>query len=343
MKQYFKYIIPAFFILLRSTAAFAQSATASIDSSNILIGDHFHIQIKAVVPASHLIVVPVFVDSIAKSIEIVEASKIDSTYSSDKKMLTLSQTITATSFDSGAWMIPPFQFLHRAPGDTAMDAFFTNALKVNVNTVAVDTTQAIKDIKEPLKAPITFKEMLPWIIGGLIVIAAVFVFIYFFRRYKNKKPLFSLPEKPAVPAHVWALEELEKLRMKKLWQSNLIKEYYTELTDILRLYFEKRFAFDAMEMTTDEIMTAFKKQKDYNELTTKLEEILSTSDLVKFAKGMPLASEHETCFQLVKDIIENTIANAETNIVAATELTTEVHAPDDNTEEILRKINTKLK
>lgn len=338
MKKYFSYITIIFFLLVGNVAVNAQNATATIDSANILIGDHFHIQLKAVVPATHLVIPPVFLDSISKNIEIVEASKLDSLYSTDKKLLTLTQTITATSFDSGAWTIPPFQFLHKAPQDTAMEAFFSNALQINVNTVAVDTTQAIKDIKEPLKAPITFKEILPWLLGGLIVLAIIFAGIYFYRRYKNKKPLFTLPEKPAIPAHQWALEELEKLRLKKLWQSNFIKEYYTELTDILRLYFEKRFAFDAMEMTSDEIIAEFKKQKDYSSLIAKLEKVLTTSDLVKFAKGMPVASEHDSCFLHAKEIIENTIPKVVTTM--ASPLETAIN--NNNAEEIIRNNNLKI-
>ena len=115
-------------------------------------------------------------------------------------------------------------------------------------------------------------------------------------------------EKPKViiPPHTKALEELEKLALKKLWQEGKIKEYYTGITDILREYIYGRYGIGAAEMTSDEIMQALKR-KDINEaMKGKLMEIMVLADLVKFAKENPLPEDHEFCFNASIDFIKET-------------------------------------
>jgi hypothetical protein len=102
-----------------------------------------------------------------------------------------------------------------------------------------------------------------------------------------------MPEKPKEPAHVVALRELDRIKDEKLWQKDKTKQYYSEVTDVIRTYIEDRFEIRAMEQTTDEIMTSFRYRRDLlNEKSMgNLSQILSLADLVKFAKYHPLPDD----------------------------------------------------
>jgi hypothetical protein len=178
---------------------------------------------------------------------------------------------------------------------------------LQVNMVHVDTAKGIKDIKGPIQVPFNILEILPYIGYGLLIALALLALYYFIvRAARKQKPLIIEKPKVIIPPHVKALEELEKLALRKLWQEGKIKEYYTGITEILRAYIQERYGIGAPEMTTDEIMYALKR-KDISELQKgKLRDILVLSDLVKFAKENPLPTEHESCFNASIDFVNET-------------------------------------
>jgi hypothetical protein len=230
---------------------------------------------------------------LSEKIEIVKQSQIDTVYSQDKSKFTLNQTIIITSFDSGYYKIPAFAFQFKRINFDALITLFSDSLFLTVNNVAVDTTLSIKDIKLPLEAPITLKELLPYIGLGLGIIIFIILIIFFIRRYTRKKGSILLPPKPKIPPHKKALQDLELLRLKKLWQNDKIKDYHSELTEILRAYFEQQFNILALEMTSDEILEAFISIRNDDDLLSKLKQILTLADLVKFAKQLPLPDQHD--------------------------------------------------
>jgi hypothetical protein len=187
-------------------------------------------------------------------------------------------------------------------------------LLLNINTIVVDTTKSIKDIKGPLSVPWTFMEILPYLIGIILLAAIIWFVIYYIRKRRRGEALIDF-SKPKLPPHEEAMKALEALRNKKLWQNNKVKEYYTELTEIIRIYIEKRFGIIAMEMTTDEIAVSFKTIDIPDPLKMKLNESLVLADLVKFAKAHPLPNEHDICldnaFEFVKKTKLENITHAE--------------------------------
>jgi hypothetical protein len=210
--------------------------------------------------------------------------------------LAQTQTLLITSFDSGYYAIPPFKFT--ISGDTNK-IFETEPLLFSVNTIAIDTTQNIKDIKPPIEVPFSWKELLPyvyWGIGGLAVLAALIILTRNYLKKRKKKPLPEIIA-PKIPPHVTALEQLEKLKEEKLWQQGKLKQYYSGLSDILREYIEHRFYINAMEQVTDEIMYAFRTADASDEIKAKLRQVLFLADLVKFAKEQPLPNENELCIE----------------------------------------------
>ncbi len=283
------------FWMTGSTAAWAQQVTARtrLDTSNILIGQQVALTLEVSAPRNLKLSWPVFTDSLASMVEIVESGKLDTLDSKDANMLHLSQQLKITSFDTGTHQIPPIPIYELGKEDSSHLLAATSALFLRVNTVAVDTTKAIKDIKGIMSIPMSFWEKYFWYLisaAALLLLALVWFIV---RKITKKEPVFARMVKPVLPAHLKAMEELEKLRNAKVWQSGRIKEYHTRLTDILREYLGGRFYFTAMEMTTDEILQTLEKEGVSYQALTMLQEILQLADLVKFAKEMPLPTEHD--------------------------------------------------
>jgi hypothetical protein len=145
----------------------------------------------------------------------------------------------------------------------------------------------------PYAAPLTLKEVTPYILGILLLGAIIFLVLYSIKRRKKNKPFFALPQKPKEPAHIIALRELDRIKAEKIWQKEKTKQYYSEVTDVLRNYIEDRFEIRAMEQTTDEILDSFRYRKDLisEKNYQNLSQILSVADLVKFAKYKTLPDD----------------------------------------------------
>ncbi len=304
-------------ILLFNCVVFGQEIKSllSTDKNQYLIGDHILLNVKIVSPNNYIINWPLFNDSLSNGTEIIEISKTDTVFSEDKKTLTLSRTYTLTEFDSGSFTIEPFEFQYYKIKDTNKLSVFSNSVNYNISTIAVDTTKSIMDIKGHMNAPYTFGEIMKFVIPILLAILIVFVVLYFYKRYKKKQPLISLFKAPEVPAHIEALSKLEELRQKKFWQNGFIKEYYSELSEIFRIYLYKRFSINALEMTSDEIIESLSNYA-LKEFIIELKPMLFASDMVKFAKGNPMPDENDKCFSIVKNFVEKTIPILKTNIVS---------------------------
>lgn len=267
-------------------------ATASVDSIVLPIGQQTHFNLEVKQPKGVILDFPVLTDTLFKSIEILSQTDFDS-LELDENSLLITKKYLITSFDSGFYVIPPMKI--GINSQSGGGEIYSNALALKVITFEVDTTQGIFDIKPVEDLPYTFKEMLPWLVGGVLFIGIIILFVWLFRRIKRKEPVFSLrKEKPKEPAHVVALRELEKLKAEKLWQTDRVKLFYTQLTEILRVYIEDRFHVPAMEQTSHEILQSLSHVDIEGEaVLSNLKQILTLADLVKFAKATPLPDEND--------------------------------------------------
>ncbi len=276
-------------------SCFAQKTEIKLDTNNILLGDQIHLIISITLPENAHVDFPVLADTLTKDIEIVHIGKIDTASITSDKMFKYSQDITITAFDSGYFVIPPLRFIYTFSSDTAKMYAETEAMLLEVKKVQINEQEDIKDLKDIFGAPLTFKEILPYLLIGILVLVLVYLGIWLWKKYRKKEKLFFI-KKPQLPPHIEALQALEALKNKKLWKNNFVKEYYSELTDIIRLYLERAFNINALEMTTEEIKTAI-LQKQFDEyLKIDLRHVLEISDLVKFAKYLPISTDHENCF-----------------------------------------------
>jgi hypothetical protein len=296
-------------------------ATARLDSTSLLIGNQSKLELTVTVPAGSILNWPILTDTLARNVEILRKSGLD-TVSSNDRQFTLKQDLVITSFDSGYYVIPPIRFNYSKKGDTVTYFTETAPVYLSVNTIQTNQKNDIKPIKPPLKAPITFKEVLTWVALALLVAAIAFALYYFLLKKKKKEPLLKIRLKPTIPVDEAALEAFETLRLKKLWQSGRVKEYYSEMTDIVREYIELRFVIRALEMTTDEIASAIKQTNVNGQAREKLLKTLTLADLVKFAKEQPLPVENDLSLNHCIDFVRETWPpkNAEPEVPQATDI-----------------------
>lgn len=297
-----KSIVIAFILIVAVQHLSAQKAWVKLDTTDILIGDQINLELRATVQKGSRVMLPNLVDTVTREIEILRKNDADTI--TNKDSTTVKQTLKITSFDTGFIAIPPFNFAYGI--ENFSDTIQSEPLLLHVNPVKVDTAQPIKTIKGPMEAPLTFAEMLPWILGFLALVLIAFVIGYIYKRRKKAKPIMPVRQKPALPPHVEAMNGLEELKAKKLWQNGRVKAYYSELTHILRIYIERKFDVPAVESTSNEILRDIMTYDIDKVLYQKLQEVLSLSDMVKFAKMEPLPEDNERSYQQVVEFVENT-------------------------------------
>jgi hypothetical protein len=289
-----KYILHIF--LLITTISFAQNpkVKAQIETSRIRIGEQFSFKIS--VNEIENVILPKLE---LKGLEVIDSSKVDTINNM------LIQKYVLTGFDSGAYYIPQQQIFIRN------QAYLTDSLLINITTVKIDTTKVKKYPIKTIKAePYTFDDFKIYIYILLAALAIIGFWIYWFvirkRKTEEDSPTFRV-----LPPYEEAIFKLNELDEKLLWQNNKVKEYYSELTEIVRGYIERELKVPALEQTTDEIVEML---KDFNEAKTintsketikKLKELLQEADLVKFAKSKPLSLEIEEDRKDALDIISN--------------------------------------
>ena len=274
-----------FYILLFiSTISFAQKpmVKAEIDTTNIRIGEQF--QLKISVDETQNVIIPKIQ---LKGLEVIDSTRIDTIKNS------LIRRYILTGFDSGAFYIPQQQIFVKN------QAFLTDSLLINIATIAIDTAKVKKfPIKSIKKEPYTFDDFRIYIYLILAILAIIGFWIYWFV-IRKRKETEDAPTYRTLPPFEEAILRLNELDEKLLWQNNKIKEYYSELTEIVRGYIERELKVPALENTTDEVLAMIKDFKNADSIETsketikKLKDLLREADLVKFAKSKPLAIEIE--------------------------------------------------
>jgi len=271
-------------ILLLSKYAIAQ--TALLDTSSILIGEQINFKISNKIENTKIW--PTYKEFLIEGIEIIKTSEIDTTSGS------ISQQFIITAWDSGSYYIPPITFSANNK---------TEGLLLNVQTVLLEEGAKLKDIKQPMGAPIGWSDIWPWLLGFLILGTVIYILKkYIFNKKESSK---IIKQKVIIPADVTALKQLNELDNAKVWQKGKIKKYHSELSEIVRRYTEERFQFIALELTTTEIIEVLQKKLNAEQLDN-LRTLLQRADLAKFAKSKPIDTENTESMVLAKGFVNNT-------------------------------------
>ncbi len=317
INNFLRKFVLTFCFLTGGAVILAQSpvATLSAETDTLSLGAQTTLTLKVEAASGSRITLPVFADTLTRSIEIISQSETDSSLHKSQGIVTFIKTFVITSFDTGFQIVPPIIISAAKPRQFAIERIESNPLLLYVKGVSIDSDKDIMDIKAPLKAPPTLGEVLSWVIPILVLVAIAIGLWYRFKGRKRPVPVSILPQKPKIPPHQRALEDLQVLQAKQLWEKGFIKEYHSELTEIVRRYIEDRFGFLALEMTSGEIMLNLAHEAVPTISYRNMDDLLARADLVKFAKSQPLPDEHERSMlqagQFVKDTIPAPIAPAE--------------------------------
>ena len=257
----------------------------------LLIGKQATLKFRATVKEGDKYIFTAPENPVVQGVELIGTPKTD-TLSIKDGLVNLESSLVITSFDSGSYVLPKFHAL-QLKTDGTTDTLWYDGGNLEVTTIQIDTTTYQPfDVKDQMNYPYTVKEALPWA-GILIALIAVIYLIY--RTIKNKLNNRDLFGRPVVvdPPHIAALRQLERIRNEKLWVTNQ-KQFYTELTDALREYIENRYGITAMEQTSAEILHDLSGVNMEPKIYKELSELLSLSDLVKFAKYTAQEQECES-------------------------------------------------
>lgn len=300
------------FLLLLSASLFAQDirVKSSTDTTTYKVGDYINYTLRIEYDKSIGILAP----QIRDSLKVADIIKLDTAVTKEEngRMVTLIKAVLS-KYDSAVVNIPPIAIKYRtlknpneklSPNDSTLKTITSYPVTVFVHTLQVNPQAEIKDVKDPVKIPLNWLLILLWIAIAAVIIAAV---VYFYLRYKRIKAgrIVAAP-KIILPAHVIALTALNELAAKQLWQKGMVKEYHSEITEIVRAYFERKFNLPALELTTTEVNAQLKQQPGAESIIDITNDFLNNADLVKFAKFKPENSVNEEMMKQALEIVNRT-------------------------------------
>lgn len=305
-------LFASFFGLIQSKGADI-SISAKLDSINLLMGRLNTLHLEVVENKGSNGRLGIFQQNdkargyalvCGDSVELGANYKIDTTELGSGR-IQLNYTIPVQAFDSGTYTLP--RFVYYAGKDSAV----SNSLTFNVYPVEVTAEDPIAGFDLPqLPDGQRWYDWVPdWILDFwwifLILVLAICVGFYAMRNYRQKGIPFIAPKVLPKPWEV-ALGSLQRLKARKLWEQGMEKEYFTDLTDILRVYLYERFGINAMEMTTRQIMDKI-YESDLKDKRDYVKQILNVADFVKFAKVRPLPADSIAAYENARKFIEETI------------------------------------
>ena len=304
MSQHVRHIVMTAAVLLATVAtAWGGNVTfkAKLDSATLLMGKTttLHLEItqdkdaRGFFPGEQA-------DTLSAMVEIAERPAADTTDLGNNR-IQINRDLIIQSFDSGLWVIKPIPYV--VNGDTA----YCNQLTLKVLPVDVSQMQDIYDIKPVEEVPFNLLDWLPdywwaWLLALLLLGAGIWAYRKYYKKGIN--PLKSV--KKRLPPYEEAMLNLRNLKAAQLWQQGQEKEYFTGLTDILRVYIDRRFHINAVEMTSSQIIDTLKKNEETKAVNEQLEMILEIADIVKFANARPLADDNEVAYQRAVNFVEAT-------------------------------------
>lgn len=275
--------------------------TAKSDSTEIRIGSATKINLNAKFNSPTKIIWSGLKDSIG-AIAILEKSEVV------RKEKEENVTIIISAYEAGKYN---FQIPILAISKNETTQVFSNAIILQVKSIQIDTTKPFKDIKPPKTLPISLEEILFWFGIIVLIVALTYAIIYFWKKRKLKTGELKIEEEK-IPPFDLAMQKLNEIEKAKIWQNGNLKKYYSDVTMVVREYFENEFKISALESTTNEFLKDLKVGNFNKNILDKIKESFELADLVKFAKQTTTLNENENAIIIAREIIELTKPNADT-------------------------------
>ncbi|UCD75934.1 MAG: hypothetical protein JSV91_03240 [Phycisphaerales bacterium] len=282
------------------------------DRSEVSVGDAIEMLVEVVAEPGVDVEMPVLEDTLSP-FEVRDRRTPPDIPDGDKRRWTHQYTLC--TFDSGDLEIPPLtvRFTDRrvrsddeeSQGEPVSSDLVSEPVRIHVDSAlaAEFDPAAYRDIKDAVDVPVDRQFPYTWaiVIGAALIILIILTLILLRRR----KTAEAAPV--ALPAHVWALGQLDGLADERLLQRGSIQEFYFRLSSIVRQYIERRFALMAPERTTDEFLReAGRSQALRGEHKNMLAGFLRAADMVKFALHMPPVEEGDSAMVAARSFIEQT-------------------------------------
>lgn len=300
-----KYLSSLTILLILSTALSVESAAqnnvsikASIDSTTVIQGSKANLTLEVLKGKNEVSLIDVLEAGVEYNGVEISDLKIDTIHhGNDREEIVYNYTIQA--FDPGTVTLPPFRFL--VDGDTAV----SEPVTLKVLEVDLDSLTDINPMETVVSIPSRWYDFIPgWVVYVLVAIAVAGLIICCVLLLRRKKIKASAPVE-VTPPYDLAVMRLNNLQSKKLPQSGRDKEYYTELTEILRQYLEGRFGINAMEMSSTQIIDTLRHNKETKPGSDLMKQILEIADFVKFAKVRPLPDDNVRAFNSAVKFVED--------------------------------------
>lgn len=262
-----------------------------LDSLQLFIGQQTDLTLSVTIDANQKLVMPDIKkgQELIPDIEVVTVGNPDTAVLNDGKRLTVSQAYTITAWDSAFYYLPPMQVT--VDGKT----YDSKSLALKVYTVDIDTLHLDRYFPPNgiMELPFLWEEWQMVMFGSLLFLLMLVCMGVLYYHVKHGKPIVRfIRRKKKLPPHQVAMDEIERIKSERKWAEEDSKEYYTLLTDTLRNYIRDRYGFNAMEMTSSEIIERLIAENN-QEALDELREIFRTADLVKFAKYSTLINEND--------------------------------------------------
>ena len=279
--------------------------SATLDSTTLFIGDQTDLHLRATGEVGEQVTMPVLDKELIPGVEIVDRTIVDTLSLKDGRVQ-YDQYLTVTSFEDSLFYIAPLPFVS---GD---DTVWSEGLTLNVvQPFEMDTTDmAITDIKGVYKAPIWWWGIFRWVLLALLLAGvgvAGYYLITYLQSRKREEEGNEVVTEPLRPAEEVALEKLDAIKEKKIWQQGQVKEYHTQLTDVVREYIARRFEVSSVEQTSDETLRDIRPLlNERKDLYDQLRKMLTLADLVKFAKWSTTPDENELSLRNAYSFVKET-------------------------------------
>ena len=306
MKRY-KHLLLLLALLITGLSVNAANATlsAKLDSATLLMGRVTTVHLELVKDKTQQGFFPIDqLDTLNRAVEIAARPKADTVDLGNGRQQ-INRDLIIQSFDSGLYVIKPIEYV------IGKDTLRSQQLTLKVIPVKVDTMGDIQDFKPVIGIPFRLGDAVPsfisdywwaWLLGLLLIAGGLYYYLAWYRKGRN--PL--RPVKRRLPPYDEAMLNLRALKDRQLWQNGMEKEYFTGLTDILRVYLDRRFHVNAVEMTTSQIIDTLKRNEETKAVNEQLSMILEVADFVKFAGVRPLADDNERAMERAMNFVEAT-------------------------------------
>lgn len=285
------------------------SVSAAVDSVSLLMGDRTTIKVDINMPETStrdarivdFPIIPASTDYIPwNGVDLVA---VDSMSTVDDGVRHIEYNFTIQAFEPGTVTIPPFAVIGGAGADTA----FSNVLTLKVIPVDVDSLETINPMESVVSPATKWYDYIPnwflWLLLAAAIVAACVVAVLMVMKNKKKEEIIRTAP---IPPYDLAVSRLHTLRSRNLAENGHEKEYYTELVDILRQYLDGRFAINAMEMTSSQIVKALRSNPKTRMSADEIKLVLAIADFVKFAKVRPLPDDNVKAYTRALDFVEQT-------------------------------------